>query len=111
MDRCGLPPNALINAVGGRRAAGRSANDPAAQTITISGQQTPLIAVGQMNAATTSTAVPSVSPSMDEIEGFGTDDQFFHYKIYNAGSSPANHSYDMGDSGINIMQSGFFTFG
>lgn len=89
--------------------AGASIPDtnPALQTIDPTGETSAVILVGQM--ASNGVIDPrSVSPAMDEVAG-GATSHYAHYKIYN--SSPASHTYDMNDEGVNnALMSGYFEF-
>lgn len=78
-----------------------TAGDPAAQTITASGQSVPLIVIGVYRS--TSTVDPrSFSPAEDaELAVTGQTTTYMKYKIYN--SSPADVTINMDDEGINIL--------
>lgn len=85
-----------------------TSGNPALQTITASGVNPPVLLVGHM-AAGLAISPRTTSPAMTEVAGTDTA-HYAHYTIYNAGSTPANNSYDMDDEGSNGLQSGYFTF-
>jgi len=87
-------------------------SDPASQTIgSGAGSTIPVLAFGFM-AGFPEVSPRTISPAMDEI-GLtgGVPHMYAHYKIYNIGDTPANHSYDMDDEGDwNTILSGYLTF-
>lgn len=82
--------------------------DPSSQLINSSAATTiPVLAFGQMGSSLTIDP-RTVSPAMDEL---GSVNNYVHYKIYNIGDTPVDHSYDMDDEGSsNTLQSGYLTF-
>jgi len=91
-------------------------SNPTAQTITSGTTPSfPVLAFGLMASTETIGGITtrSISPTMDEVgaTGGGLPQIYIHYKIYNPGDTPSNHSYDMGDEGAgNSMLSGYLVF-
>jgi hypothetical protein len=86
-----------------------TSGNPAEQTITAaSAASLPVVLFGAM--ATTSAAINprSVDPAMDELTA--EVNLYGHRKIYNPGDTPADHTYDMDDEGINAIVSGYLVF-
>jgi len=86
-----------------------TAADPAAQTVSASGQPTPLIVLGVAIASNGSAAFTTATPAFDATQPGGiASPAIAGYKIYNA--SAANHTVDMADLGVNILISGYLKF-
>lgn len=87
-----------------------TAGDPSSQTVTASGVTTPLIVFAV--AAATSSSAPSFSTETPAMTNITTAQNplamRIGYTIYN--SSPSNQSIDMGDSSVNVLQSGYVRF-
>lgn len=84
-----------------------TSGDPASQTVTASGQQTPLVVFGMIFDNNAAPAFSTESPAFDAT-GTVTDGCGIRvgYKVYN--SSPSNHSVDMNDEGGgNALVSGY----
>ena len=82
-----------------------TAANPAAQTVTASGQSVPLIVFGAAGAIQTGAAFSTASPAFDATV-LANSRLRVGYKVYNA--SPANHTIDMNDLGSdNQLASGF----
>lgn len=89
-------------------------SDPAGQTVSASGVQTPLVVLGIAASAGSTTSL-SNSPTFDAINNStfhwlsGSDGTQTGYKIYN--SSPANHTVDAGTAGnYTRLSSGYVRF-
>lgn len=76
---------------------------PSTQTVTASGQTTPLVVIGAVGQATTA-AFTTESPAFDATVTVNSRIEA-GYKIYN--SSPADHSIDAGDNGRDNLHSGY----
>lgn len=87
-----------------------TSGDPTAQTITTaSAARKPAIAWGHMGASASAVAA-TISPAMTELTNADTTRNLAHYTIFGVNDTLANISYDMDDSGINFMQSGYLIF-
>ena len=107
------PSRTIINFVLGDSNSQITDSDPAAQTINSGGSPgIPTLAFGMMSTAGAAALDPrTISPAMDEVELTGALFLYGHYKIYNIGDTPANHSYDMDDEGgSNAILSGYLRF-
>lgn len=101
-------PDAVITTVTpGSWNAQNTPNDPASQSVTASGQATPLVVVATGYDVAGLLAFSSASPAFDAvIQETGQDDMVAGYKIYN--SSPADHTIDQIDEGnANVLASGY----
>lgn len=84
--------------------------NPASQTIGSSAGVTPVIALGQMGG-NGAVSPRSTSPAMSELNDHAQTNHYAHYTIYNPGSTPSDHTYDMDDeTAENVLQSGYLTF-
>ena len=101
------PNQAIVSMTPSTPNAEGTTGNPAVQTLTMSGQATPLIAVACFRA-TAAISPRSVSPAFDAEVSEDNSTIYMQYKIYN--SSPANHTVDMDDEGTNCLQSMFFGF-
>lgn len=83
----------------------RTGNNPSPQTVTTTGVETPLVVLGFYGCGSSGSISPrTFTPAADgEISSSGQG--YVKYKIYN--SSPADHSVDMDDEGVQQMQSCF----
>lgn len=104
-------PTVAISGFAWNDPAGASADtNPAVQTINAAGATPPVILLGQM-AAGSAVSPRTMSPALDELNNHAQTNHFAHYKIYNPGDTPADHTYDMDDEGNqNLLQSGYLTF-
>lgn len=92
-----LRPNATINTVTlGTINNEGTAGNPSSQTVSASGQPTPLVVIGAACTESGTAAFSTASPAFD-AELAPSVDSKVGYKIYN--SSPADHSIDMADLG------------
>jgi hypothetical protein len=105
-------PNATITSFAVGEAFGNSnesAGDPAAQNINSDTATLPAIAIAHYGAST-DIAIRTATPEMGgEVAGASTV-QYIKYTIYNVGDTPVDHSVDMVDEGVNLLQSGFVEF-
>jgi hypothetical protein len=101
------PDAAITTVTPGSWNAQNTANDPASQSVTASGQATPLVVVATGYDVAGLLAFSSASPAFDAvIQETGQADMVAGYKIYN--SSPANHTIDQIDEGnANVLASGY----
>lgn len=80
--------------------------DPTSQTVSASGQTTPLIVLGQSFCSNAAGAFSTASPAFDSTVANGSTHMLGGYKIYN--SSPSNHTIDQNDLGAtNCLRSGY----
>lgn len=85
-----------------------TSGNPAAQTITASGEtKRAVLMLGSMRA--TGAVSPRTATSMTEIAGSATT-HYAHYRIFNVGDATADQTYDMDDEGVNILLSAYLTF-
>jgi hypothetical protein len=84
-------------------------SNPTPQTVSASGQSSPLIVIGLSYGVGSTGAFTTALPAFGATVATGTADLLVGYKIYN--SSPQNHSIDMDDlGGQNILASFFVRF-
>jgi hypothetical protein len=101
-------PDAAISTVTlGSWASENTANNPASQTVTASGQATPLLVLGLTYEVAGASSFSTASPAFDSaVLETGQGDMYAAYKIYN--SAPANHTIDQIDEGnANVLASGY----
>lgn len=78
----------------------QSGNDPSPQSILAAGQTPPLVVLGiAFCNDNTSNQFDTESPAFDAVIGVGSSRMTVGYKIYNRGSTPADHTIDMIDEG------------
>jgi hypothetical protein len=82
-----------------------TANNPTPQTVSASGQPTPLVVFGGAGVTSGTAAFSTASPAFDSTVANAAGLVIAGYKIYN--SSPADHSIDMNDLGNNALVSGY----
>lgn len=80
--------------------------NPTAQNVEANGQTPPLIVLSGY-ASTGAIDPRTFTPAKDGEVGGGINDNqmWIAYKIYNTGDTPADHSIDMDDEGINYLAS------
>lgn len=112
------PDGAYSSFTGHNGGAEGTTGNPVSQSMNVSGVPTPIILLGQMysndgGSGYRTIDVRTTSPTMTELAGTtgqSPQGQYAHYTLYNAGSTPANTTYDMDDEGQNILQSVYVTF-
>lgn len=94
-----------------------TSGDPRLQTVTATGQPTPLIVFGITATPTNGTTFDTTTPSFDaEVAQSGSVVASsvsirIGYTVYNSESTPTDHSIDDGDSGaMNALLSGYLRF-
>ncbi|MER8464177.1 hypothetical protein [Mesorhizobium sp. M1396] len=74
-----------------------------------SGQAIPLVVIGVAVGSGGTAVFSTASPAFDATQTAGSGAPVIAgYKLYNA--SPANHTIDMADLGINVLASGYLRF-
>lgn len=93
-------PNATINTVTLSTVnAQQTTANPTLQTVSASGQPTPLVVIGGAGCTSGAPVFSTASPAFDATVVNSDDHLRGGYKVYN--SSPADHSIDMNDLGNN----------
>lgn len=83
--------------------------DPASQSILASGQPAPVLVIAGCGASA-GPSFSTASPAFDADVAASSPPLRMGYKIYNAGSTPADHTIDMADLGArNSLWGGYIT--
>lgn len=104
------PSTSIVTTVSSTWNGEATSGNPVSQTVTASGQTTPLIVIAVAVSEGSVPAFTTETPSMTNVTKSNSHTNMrVGYTIYN--SSPADQSIDIGDNGAqNTLQSGFLRF-